>query len=102
MVDHVIDRRTARVPDLSPSVISLAVDVARQTTRDAKITDYLPILLERDAAERLIRAHEPIKAEPPARGARTTEPPTRCPMVCTPPPGVNGASRPCGMPFGHR
>ncbi|HET7690092.1 MAG TPA: hypothetical protein VFK41_06925 [Nocardioidaceae bacterium] len=35
-------------------------------------------------------------------GQLTSEPPTRSPRVCTPPPGVNGAARRFAMTFGHR
>jgi hypothetical protein len=52
-LDAVRDRLESRFPSTDPSVVRLAVDVSYQTLRGARIREYIPVLVEREATDKL-------------------------------------------------
>jgi hypothetical protein len=58
MIDDVVARLVARFPDLSQDVVRTSVDASLETTRNARVTDFLAILVERDAADSLRHREE--------------------------------------------
>lgn len=52
-VAEIADRLTARFPDLPKEKVSAAVDDARHRFDDARVRDFVPVLIEREARARL-------------------------------------------------
>ena len=54
-LDHVRQRLVARFPGVAPDLVDLAVETVSSTFTKARIRDFIPILVEREAIERLKR-----------------------------------------------
>lgn len=47
------DRLESKYPSTDPSVVQLAVDVSYESLRTAKIREFIPVLVEREASDKL-------------------------------------------------
>lgn len=52
-LDAVRDRLESKYPGTDPSVVQLAVDVSYATLRGARIREFIPVLVEREASDKL-------------------------------------------------
>jgi len=52
-LEDVRHRLESRYPGTDPSVVRLAVDVSYQSLRTARIRDFIPVLVEREARDKL-------------------------------------------------
>ena len=52
-LDAVRHRLESKYPMTDPSVVQLAVDVSYATLRTARIRDFIPVLVEREASDKL-------------------------------------------------
>lgn len=52
-LDAVRHRLESKYPGTDPDVVSLAVDVSYETLRSARIREFIPVLVEREANDRL-------------------------------------------------
>jgi hypothetical protein len=52
-VDAIIERLKDRFPQTSPTAIATVVDSARESFEQAKVRDFVPLFIEREARARL-------------------------------------------------
>jgi hypothetical protein len=52
-IAEIVERLRERFPDASPDSIADAVEYARSTFSDAKVRDFVPVLIEKEAKARL-------------------------------------------------
>lgn len=52
-LDAVRHRLESKFPATDPSVVHLAVSVSYETLRDARIREFIPVLVEREASDKL-------------------------------------------------
>ena len=52
-LDAVRHRLESKYPSTDPSVVQLAVDVSYQGLRSARIREFIPVLVEREANDKL-------------------------------------------------
>lgn len=52
-LEAVRHRLETKYPATDPGVVSLAVDVSYQSLRSARIREFIPVLVEREASDRL-------------------------------------------------
>lgn len=52
-LDAVRHRLESKYPETDPSVVHLAVDVSYETLRSARIREFIPVLVEREASDKL-------------------------------------------------
>lgn len=52
-LDAVRHRLQSKYPATDPSVVRLAVDVSYETLRTARIREFIPVLVEREASDKL-------------------------------------------------
>lgn len=52
-VEDIIERLSARFPSLSTATVTEAVTAARSSFERAKVRDFVPVLIEREARARL-------------------------------------------------
>lgn len=52
-IAEIVERLQARFPDSSPETDAAAVDTARETLSRAKVRDFVPVLIEKEAKAHL-------------------------------------------------
>ena len=52
-LDQVRDRLEKQYPATSPENVRLAISVAYESLRDARIREFIPVLVEREAKDKL-------------------------------------------------
>lgn len=52
-IGEIIERLQARFPDASPETVAGAVEKARESFSQAKVRDFVPVLIEKEAKARL-------------------------------------------------
>ena len=52
-LEAVRHRLESKYPATDPSVVQLAVDVSYETLRAARIREFIPVLVEREASDKL-------------------------------------------------
>lgn len=52
-LEAVRHRLESKYPATDPSVVQLAVDVSYETLRSARIREFIPVLVEREASDKL-------------------------------------------------
>ncbi|KAA9110172.1 three-helix bundle dimerization domain-containing protein [Microbacterium rhizomatis] len=50
---EITERLRERFPDASPQSVADAVEAARASFSESKVRDFIPVLIERDAKQRL-------------------------------------------------
>ena len=59
-IDAVVQRLTERYPTVSPARVAAVVDEELHRFDDARITDFVPVLVEHEAHEVLRREADPV------------------------------------------
>ena len=52
-IGEIVERLQAKFPDASPETITSAVEQARESFAQAKVRDFVPVLIEKEAKARL-------------------------------------------------
>ncbi|WP_100812019.1 MULTISPECIES: three-helix bundle dimerization domain-containing protein [unclassified Microbacterium] len=52
-ISEIVERLRERFPDATPESVADAVEYARTTFSDAKVRDFVPVLIEKEAKARL-------------------------------------------------
>ncbi len=52
-ISEIVERLRERFPEASPESVAAAVEYARTTFSEAKVRDFVPVLIEKEAKARL-------------------------------------------------